>query len=457
MFCILSSSGKALVGMKEVQAAIQEMFQAPHMQVMRSSSRLSKIFLAAMVYELYKTGVSETTFEKLAMTVSSLCSSNSEALPDWDSLLRVGCKLGECRVIMCEEGARHRLQKLQLNFPRIEGGDFSWDPCVIKAHLVNYFKESYNGSFPRALIDQVVLSAGQSVREEDCSLLVRSATFNEITDIVKNLPSCKAAGLDGYNSEFFKASWNIIGQDVVNCISSFLRTGVMPSGINATYLALIPKISNASCPKDFRPISCCNVVYKIISTLLANRLKPVLKYLVNQSQSAFIEGRNIAHNISLVQELLGNYKRKHVSKRCMVKLDISKAYDSVEWDFLKQAMEVFGFPVSENEESLLASLPNFSKGQLPINYLGVPLHGKRLKGADYSMIIDKMTSKIKAWSARFLSYAGRLVLIKHVLSCIGSYWMRVLTFPKGVLKKISAICRTYLWSGAAAGKRNLVA
>ncbi|CAM8924572.1 unnamed protein product [Rhodiola kirilowii] len=110
-------SGKALVGMKEVQAAIQEMFQAPHMQVMRSSSRLSKIFLAAMVYELYKTGVSETTFEKLAMTVSSLCSSNSEALPDWDTLLRVGCKLGECRVIICEEGARHRLQKLQLNFP----------------------------------------------------------------------------------------------------------------------------------------------------------------------------------------------------------------------------------------------------------------------------------------------------------------------------------------------------
>ncbi|CAM8886477.1 unnamed protein product [Rhodiola kirilowii] len=112
---------------------------------------------------------------------------------------------------------------------------------------------------------------------------------------------------------------------------------------------------------------------------------------------------------------------------------------------------------SENEESLLASLTNFSKGQLPINYLGVPLHGKRLKGVDYSMIIDKMTSKIKAWSARFLSYAGRLVLVKHVLSCIGSYWMRVLTFPKGVLKKISAICRNYLWSGAAAGKRNLVA
>ncbi|KAL9670582.1 hypothetical protein QQ045_008135 [Rhodiola kirilowii] len=111
---------------------------------------------------------------------------------------------------------------------------------------------------------------------------------------------------------------------------------------------------------------------------------------------------------------------------------------------------------SENEENLLSSLANFQKGQLPFNYLGVPLHGKRLKGADFSMIIDKMTSKIKAWSSRFLSYAGRLVLVKHVLSFIGSYWMRVLIFPKCVLKKISAICRNYLWTGAASRRRNLV-
>ncbi|KAL9664729.1 hypothetical protein QQ045_020136 [Rhodiola kirilowii] len=354
---------------------------------------------------------------------------------------------------------------------KVEGGEFSFDPSVIKNQLVKYFKDSFNGSFSRVQIDQAEMCA---------------------------------------------ASWNIIGPDVVNCISCFMRTGVMPS---------------------------------------ANRLKPVLKYLVNQSQSAFIEGRNIAYNISLFQELLGNYKRKHVSKRCMLKLDISKAYDSVEWDFLKQAMEIFGFPVrfiqwimacvssvkfsvlvngglegyfgsrrglrqgdpmspylftlvmevlsrllvnlkrsgsfsfhpkcgrnnlnhlmfaddviifskacpssllkikealnsfkewsglniseeksaiyfggcSEDEENLLASLANFQKGQLPFNYLGVPLHGKRLKGSEFSLIIDKMTNKIKSWSSRFLSYAGRLVLVKHVLSSIGSYWMRVLIFPK---------------------------
>ncbi|KAE8037143.1 hypothetical protein FH972_009762 [Carpinus fangiana] len=110
-------SGKSLVSMAEVEAAIQEMFQAPHIQIMKSCSKLSKIFLTAMVHELYKTGMGETTFEKLAMTVSCLCTSNGEAFPGYDTLLKVGCKLGECRIILCESGAKHRLQKLQLNFP----------------------------------------------------------------------------------------------------------------------------------------------------------------------------------------------------------------------------------------------------------------------------------------------------------------------------------------------------
>ncbi|KAJ9540419.1 hypothetical protein OSB04_026925 [Centaurea solstitialis] len=113
----LPKTGKSLVGMAEVEAAIQEMFQAPHIQVMRSCSKLSKVFLAAMVHELYKTGMSETTFEKLAQTVSCLCTSNGITFPGWDTLLRIGCKLGESRIVLCESGASHRLQKLQLNFP----------------------------------------------------------------------------------------------------------------------------------------------------------------------------------------------------------------------------------------------------------------------------------------------------------------------------------------------------
>ncbi|GER38354.1 origin recognition complex 1 [Striga asiatica] len=108
---------KVMVGMADIEAAIKEMFQAPHIQVIRSCSKLSKIFLAAMVHELYKTGMGETTFEKLAMTVSCFCSSNGEMFPGYDTLLKVGCKLGECRILVCEAGSRHKLQKLQLNYP----------------------------------------------------------------------------------------------------------------------------------------------------------------------------------------------------------------------------------------------------------------------------------------------------------------------------------------------------
>eukprot|EP01018_Ginkgo_biloba_P017104 Gb_26632 [translate_table: standard] len=108
---------KNLVGMGDIEAAIQEMFQAPHVQMMRRCSRLAKIFLVAMVYEHYKTGMSETTFEKIAITISFICTSNGEQCPDWDTLFSVGCRLGACRILLCEPGFRHRLQKLQLNFP----------------------------------------------------------------------------------------------------------------------------------------------------------------------------------------------------------------------------------------------------------------------------------------------------------------------------------------------------
>ncbi|CAH9128622.1 unnamed protein product [Cuscuta epithymum] len=132
-----SAAGKILVGMTEVEAAIQEMFQAPHIQVMRSSPRLSKIFLAAMVYELHKTGMSETTFDELAETVAVLCTSNSEKFPGWDSLLKVGCKLGECRILVCEPGAKHKLQKLQLNFPS-DDVTFALKDCAELPWLAKY-------------------------------------------------------------------------------------------------------------------------------------------------------------------------------------------------------------------------------------------------------------------------------------------------------------------------------
>ncbi|KAL9673805.1 hypothetical protein QQ045_030067 [Rhodiola kirilowii] len=224
-------------------------------------------------------------------------------------------------------------------------GEFLFDNIAIKEHFVHFFKDLFNGSFNSTPADPLIIHSGSKVAAADCVNLVNDISFNEVAEVVKQLPSCKAAGRDGYNAEFFKAAWNVCGEDIVRSINSFFKTGIMPEGINSAYLALILKVKNASLPSDFRPISCCNVMYKIVSSLLANRLRPVLDYLVDQSQAAFVKGRNIAYNISLVQELLCKYNQKHLSKRCMLKIDITKAYDIVDWNFLKSILDLFGFPI----------------------------------------------------------------------------------------------------------------
>ncbi|KAJ7557482.1 hypothetical protein O6H91_05G128300 [Diphasiastrum complanatum] len=112
----LGASGK-LIGMADVEAAILEMFQAPHMQIMKQSSKQAKIFLLAILHEQNRTGMAETSFEKVAIAHSLLCSTNNEQCPNWDTLLAIGCRLGACRLLLSEQGSQHRLQKLQLNFP----------------------------------------------------------------------------------------------------------------------------------------------------------------------------------------------------------------------------------------------------------------------------------------------------------------------------------------------------
>ncbi|CAL1380141.1 unnamed protein product [Linum trigynum] len=96
--------------------------------------------------------------------------------------------------------------------------------------------------------------------------------------------------------------------------------------------------------KQFRPISCCNIFYKCIAKVLANRLREVLPLVISQNQSAFIKGRLISDNVLLAHEMVRLYNRKSVSPRCALKVDIMKAFDSVDWDFLETVMGAMGFP-----------------------------------------------------------------------------------------------------------------
>lgn len=103
--------------------------------------------------------------------------------------------------------------------------------------------------------------------------LVSPIKAQEIYAALITLPNDKVSGPDGFTKEFYVAAWGVIGQDFITAIQSFFLYGFLPSGINATNLTIIPKIENAEKMKDFRPIACCNLLYKVISKVLANRLK----------------------------------------------------------------------------------------------------------------------------------------------------------------------------------------
>ena len=119
-----------------------------------------------------------------------------------------------------------------------------------------------------------------------------------------------------------------------------LNTGIMPPGLNETFICLIPKVKSPQKITEFHPISLCNVSYKIISKVLANRLKKILADVINESQSAFVAERQITDNVLVAFETMHciNGKRKGKEALMALKFDMSKAYDMVEWWYLEVIM-----------------------------------------------------------------------------------------------------------------------
>ena len=124
----------------------------------------------------------------------------------------------------------------------------------------------------------------------------------------------------------------MIGDQIFSAASQWLSTGAFPLDLNNTLIVLIPKCENPSSMKELKPISLCNVLYKLVAKVLANRMKDVLCRLISPSQAAFVPGRSIMDNILLASEVLHCLKRR--TRGCIgdvaLKLDISKASDRVD-------------------------------------------------------------------------------------------------------------------------------
>ena len=154
--------------------------------------------------------------------------------------------------------------------------------------------------------------------------------------------SDKSPGPDGLNFKFIKSFWHTMKSDILRFLDVFYANGRFPKGCNASFIALIPKKADPQALNDYRPISLIGCVYKIVSKMLANRLKKVMPFIIDERQSAFIRGRHLLHSVIIANEVVEEAKRSQ--KSCLVfKVDYEKAYDSVSWEFLKYMLVRLGF------------------------------------------------------------------------------------------------------------------
>ncbi|KAL0804395.1 hypothetical protein Bca101_096885 [Brassica carinata] len=218
----------------------------------------------------------------------------------------------------------------------------------IKQHAIDYYQSLLGG------VNALTTSAPSeiaAVLQTKCSPSAVDALSAPFTDLdiqqaFLSLPKNKSPGPDGYPAEFFIGNWKSVGRDMIDAVQEFLSTGELLQQWNATILTLVPKKVNATKITEFRPISCCNTVYKVASKLLANRLKDLLPTLISSSQSAFVPGRLLVENVLLATELVSCYNWKKISKRCMLKIDLQKAFDTLDWDFILFTLEALDFPPS---------------------------------------------------------------------------------------------------------------
>ncbi|MCI05653.1 RNA-directed DNA polymerase (Reverse transcriptase), partial [Trifolium medium] len=158
-----------------------------------------------------------------------------------------------------------------------------------------------------------------SLNEEACRSLTNKITKEEVTQALNQMHPFKAPGPDGFQ-----------GDDVVRLISTAFETGGFPPSLSETLIALIPKTDCPNNFKEFRPISLCNTVYKLITKIMVNRLRPFLTQIIGPYQSSFLPGRGTTDNAIILQEAIHSMRKSKRKKGDMVfKIDLEKAYDNV--------------------------------------------------------------------------------------------------------------------------------
>lgn len=227
---------------------------------------------------------------------------------------------------------------------RIKSSSGVWltSEADISQEAVDFFQGLFSaesGFTPSSLLEVI----SRVVTHEENAFLEDIPSLDEVKQVVFSMDGESAAGLDGFTGQFFTCAWDIIVEDLYSAVVSFFCGSELPKSVTATLIVLIPKVQNPQDFTQYRPISLCNFVNKVITRVLSDRLAKVLPRLISPQQSGFVKGRLITDNYLLAQELILDIGKKNRGGNVALKLDMAKAYDRVSWVYLTQVLRKFGF------------------------------------------------------------------------------------------------------------------
>ncbi|XP_026384454.1 uncharacterized protein LOC113280031 [Papaver somniferum] len=378
-----------------------------------------------------------------------------------------------------------------------QNGNIISDEKKISEELIEYFEQKFK--YKEVEDVEHMLNDIPEVRTSDNQEMIEKVPDEEeIKATLFDMDQDCAPGPDGFSSCFYRSCWDIIHQDVVEAIQFCWRRRFIPKGLNSNFLVLIPKTEGARKPSQYSPIVMGNVNFKIFTKILATRIGNLMHKLVSPQQVAYVKGRCIQDQIILASELVNEMSRKRRCGNVALKLDISQAYDSVNWEFLFLVLQKFGFSkkwceslhilfqsarisvmvnggpcgffsvgrglrqgdtlspiifvlmeeaLSRRLTQLIKKMIQMKRSEFPDKYLGVVLIQGRVKTSTLWPMVEMMQKKLAAWKGKLLSFQERLVLIKSVLSSIPVYSMAIYKWPTSVIKICERIMRNFLWLG----------
>lgn len=254
--------------------------------------------------------------------------------------------LGDCNSSLFHRSVKERRAGNQIHYLLDDHNNRLEHIADIKSHCVDYYSNLLDSSPPvlsSEAKDEISRLTTFRCDVPSKEMLMAPVSREEIKKEVFSLPANKAPGPDGYTGEFFRKAWPVIGNDFTDAVQEFFASGQILKQWNVTAIMLVPKSTEVDRVSGFRPISCCNAIYKVVSKILARRLEKVLPVMVSPSQSAFVKGRLLVENVLLATEMVHGFGSKNSSPRGLLKVDIRKAFDSVSWPFILQILEAAEF------------------------------------------------------------------------------------------------------------------